>query len=101
MNRLPSNAALAQTCVLHARGVPGAHVIVREDGRPIPESVIEQAAALAAWFSPQRDEARVTVDVTQRRHVRRIRGAGQGMVSYRNEHTLSVRPRSPDSVARH
>ena len=86
---------------LHARGVPGAHVIVREDGRPIPESVIEQAAALAAWFSPQRDEVRVTVDVTQRRHVRRIRGAGQGMVSYRNEHTLSVRPRSPDSVARH
>ena len=86
---------------LHARGMPGAHVIVRDDGRPVPEPVIEQAAALAAWFSPQRDEARVPVDVTQRRHVRRIRGAGQGMVSYRNERTLMVRPLSLETFKRH
>ncbi len=85
---------------LHARGLPGAHVIVREDGRPVPETVIEQAAALAAWFCPARAENRVSVDVTLRRHVRRIRGASQGMVSYRNERTLVVRPQSPDAFAR-
>ncbi|MCE2490460.1 MAG: NFACT family protein [Anaerolineae bacterium] len=82
---------------LHARGVPGAHVLVRNDGRPVPELVLEQAAGLAAWFSPQRHERSVAVDVTARRHVRRIQGAGPGVVSYRNERTLRVRPRPPEA----
>lgn len=86
---------------LHARGVPGAHVIVSHDGRAIPDEVLERAAGLAAWFSPQRQEGSVAVDVTARRHVRRIRGAGPGMVSYRNERTLRVRPRSPEAAADH
>ncbi|MCY3946462.1 MAG: NFACT RNA binding domain-containing protein [Anaerolineaceae bacterium] len=86
---------------LHARGVPGAHVIVRNDGRPIPDEVLEQAAGLAAWFSPQRQERSVAVDVTARRHVRRIQGAGPGLVSYRNERTLRVRPRSPEAALDH
>ncbi len=86
---------------LHARGIPGAHVIVRNDGRPIPDEVLERAAGLAAWFSPQRDERSVAVDVTPRRHVRRIQGAGPGMVSYRNERTLRVRPRSPEALSDH
>ncbi len=86
---------------LHARGVPGAHVLVRNDGRPIPDMVLEQAAGLAAWFSPQRHERRVAVDVTARRHVRRIQGAGPGMVSYRNERTLRVRPRPPEATSNH
>lgn len=86
---------------LHARGVPGAHVLIRHDGRPVPDHVLDQAAALAAWFSPRRDERRVAVDVTQRRNVRRIHGAGPGMVSYRNERTLNVQPRSPEALTPH
>ncbi len=76
---------------LHARGVPGAHVIVRwrqpggED-----EETIETAAALAAWYSAARDSGTVDVDVTQRRHVRKIKGAGPGMVTYRQERTIAV-----------
>lgn len=77
---------------LHARGVPGAHVIVRYDGRPFPEAVIERAAALAAYYSAHQAEARVDVDVTERRFVRRMRGAGPGMVTYRGERTVAVRP---------
>ena len=86
---------------LHARAVPGAHVIVRTDGRPVPDDVVEEAAALAAWFSPQRHESRAPVDVTRRRHVRRIRGAGPGVVSYRHERTLAARPRLPDNASSH
>jgi predicted ribosome quality control (RQC) complex YloA/Tae2 family protein len=40
----------------------------------------------------------VSVDVTQRRYVRRIRGAGPGMVTYRNERTLHVPPKSEDAL---
>lgn len=82
---------------LHARGVPGAHVIIKADGRAVPDRVIEQAAGLAAYYSASRSESRAPVDVTERRHVRKIKGAAVGMVTYRNETTRMV---SPESAAR-
>lgn len=77
---------------LHARGVPGSHIILRTR-IPTDEpdaDVVERAASLAAWYSQSRDSGNVDVDVTQRRHVRKIRGAGPGMVTYRNEYTILV-----------
>ncbi|WP_347711005.1 Rqc2 family fibronectin-binding protein [Thermalbibacter longus] len=82
---------------LHARGLAGAHVVVHWAG-PEDPAVLETAAALAAWYSDGRGSSRVPVDVTQRRYVRRIPGAGPGLVSYRNERTLHVRPQSPESL---
>ncbi len=79
---------------LHARGVPGAHVVIKIDGRKIPESVIEQAASLAAYYSASRNEGKVLVDVTRCMYVRKIKGAAPGMVTYRNEETRSVVPSS-------
>lgn len=77
---------------LHARGVPGSHVILKSAGREVPPEVIEQAAALAAYYSQARGSTEVAVDVTERRHVRRLSGARPGLVSYRNERTLHVKP---------
>jgi predicted ribosome quality control (RQC) complex YloA/Tae2 family protein len=77
---------------LHARGVPGAHVIIKYDGRHVPDDVIEGAAAIAAHYSKLRGETSVSVDVTRVKYVNRIRGAGRGMVTYRNERTLVVEP---------
>lgn len=86
---------------LHARGLPGSHVIVKSGGRNIPLEVIRQAAELAAYYSAGRNDTSVEVDVTECRHVRTIRGGKPGMVRYKNEHTLMVTPRpdrpSPDS----
>jgi predicted ribosome quality control (RQC) complex YloA/Tae2 family protein len=78
---------------LHVRDVPGAHVIIKSDGRAIPEAIVERAAGLAAYFSPLRGEGKAPVDVTQRIHVRKIKGAAPGMVTYRNERTIMVMPR--------
>ncbi len=83
---------------LHARGVPGAHVIIKHDGRRIPESVIEAAAALAAHYSASRSEGKVLVDVTLRRHVKKIKGARLGMVTYSHEEPRTVAPRSAADV---
>ncbi|MGH9175080.1 MAG: NFACT RNA binding domain-containing protein, partial [Vicinamibacterales bacterium] len=82
---------------LHARNMPGAHVILRANGQ-MSEDTIERAAALAAWYSDGRNATSVPVDVTERRHVRKIRGSGPGMVTYRNERTLNVRPRSEQEL---
>jgi predicted ribosome quality control (RQC) complex YloA/Tae2 family protein len=85
---------------LHARGVPGSHVILR---LRVPvaepdEDALETAAALAAWYSGSRESGSVEVDVTQRRHVRKIKGGGPGMVTYRNERTIAVRPADEDAL---
>ena len=84
---------------LHARDKPGSHVIIRNDGRPIPDEVIRRAAELAAYYSAGRDDTTVDVDITQRRYVRLIRGGKPGMVTYKNERTLTVRPRGWDDQA--
>jgi len=75
---------------LHARGVPGAHVILR-DGQS--EAAVERAAQLAAAHSAARDATAVEVDVTRRRYVKKIPGAAPGLVRYANERTLRVSPR--------
>jgi predicted ribosome quality control (RQC) complex YloA/Tae2 family protein len=83
---------------LHARDVPGSHVILRTGGRePSPES-LETAARLAAYYSNARNSTTVPVDITERRHVRKLKGAGPGMVTYRNETTLQVHPASEEDL---
>jgi predicted ribosome quality control (RQC) complex YloA/Tae2 family protein len=77
---------------LHAHNLPGSHVIVKHDGRPIPDEVVQRAARLAAYYSAARGDTSVEVDVTRRRYVRPIRGGRPGMVTYKNEETLTVKP---------
>lgn len=77
---------------LHARGVPGSHVIIRSGGRPVSAATLHQAAALAAAYSAARASTTVIVAYTQRRHVRRIKGGGPGLVTVSNEQTIQVRP---------
>jgi predicted ribosome quality control (RQC) complex YloA/Tae2 family protein len=77
---------------LHARGVPGSHVIVRGNGREPSDAALERAAAVAAWYSKNRTSGKVEVDLARRRDVRKIKGAGPGMVTYRNERTVLVSP---------
>jgi predicted ribosome quality control (RQC) complex YloA/Tae2 family protein len=75
---------------LHARGVPGAHVILRAAGRETPRSSLLYAARLAALNSQARGARRVEVDYTLRKHVRKIGGGPPGLVTYKLEKTLAV-----------
>ena len=77
---------------LHARGVPGAHVIIKSGGRPVADNVLQRAASLAAYYSASRGEGHVEVDSTERRHVRKIKGGKAGMVTYRNESVIEAVP---------
>jgi predicted ribosome quality control (RQC) complex YloA/Tae2 family protein len=77
---------------LHARNVAGAHTVIVRAGREISESAIEEAAALAAYYSSARSDTRVEVVVTPRRNVQRVRGGHAGMVTVRSSKTLTVTP---------
>lgn len=77
---------------LHARGVPGAHVIIKAGGREIPRTTIDQAAGLAAYYSQARGSTSVPIDYTLQRHVRHMKHGGPGMVIYEREHTIYAQP---------
>jgi predicted ribosome quality control (RQC) complex YloA/Tae2 family protein len=77
---------------LHARGLPGAHVIVKSAGGPVPDRTLREAAALAAYYSQARESGSVPVDYTEQRYVRHMKGGGPGMVIYERERTLQVAP---------
>ncbi len=84
--------ATANDIWLHARGVPGAHVIIKTGGRDIPRSTLEQAASLAAYYSQARGSTSVPVDYTLQRHVRHMKSGGPGMVIYEREKTIQAAP---------
>jgi len=76
---------------LHAKGVAGSHVIVKRGGRrEIPERVVDRAARLAAVHSKARGERRVEVWVTEVKHVRKPKGAPDGLVNVAQGATLTV-----------
>lgn len=79
---------------LHARDIPGAHVVIQSDS-DVPDRTLEQAAGLAAYFSGARASTSVEVIVTQRRYVRKIAGGPPGLVNYRNERTVRAAPLAP------
>jgi predicted ribosome quality control (RQC) complex YloA/Tae2 family protein len=82
---------------LHARGVAGAHLILQVASRAPDQATIQRAAAIAAHHSEARGSASVAVDVTERRHVRKIKGGAPGAVTYTGERTINVAP-SPYSA---
>ncbi len=80
---------------LHARGMPGAHVILSAGSGAVSDAAIEGAARIAAHYSAGRDAGKVPVDVARRRFVRRVRGGRPGQVVYSNERTINVVPGLP------
>ena len=82
---------------LHARGVPGAHVVIRLAGRTAtaPEAAIEVAARIAAYFSDARTQSLAPVIVAERKHVRPVKGGPAGAVRVDRERVLLVTPGLP------
>ena len=97
--QLTFKRANPQDIWLHARDVPGAHVVIRDDGRRIKPELLREAASVAAHYSQRREDSRVLVDYTRVKYVRAIKGAGAGMVTYRNEKSLIVQPRDESILA--
>lgn len=84
----------------HARGVPGAHIILKARRADPPKASIELAARLAAQNCAMRLDGRVDVDYTRRKYVRKIPGAAPGRVTYRQESTLAIDLANADDPTR-
>ena len=77
---------------LHARGVTGAHVLVRlAKGTQCPPETLVDAATLAGHFSDLRGEAIVDVLYTPRRFVHKRKGSSVGSVTLGSEKVIALR----------
>jgi len=79
---------------LHAAGVAGAHVVVRnpENLDRLPRETLRHAAALAAAGSKQRHGGQVAVHVCRCADVSKPRGLAPGKVEIRRYVTIKARP---------
>jgi predicted ribosome quality control (RQC) complex YloA/Tae2 family protein len=77
-------------------GTPGSHVVVRNpEGAEVPRTVLEAAAAAAAWYSKARGSPKVEVDYCRAADVSKPRGAPAGLVELARYKTVKVRPQAP------
>lgn len=77
---------------LHARGVTGAHVVVRlEKGKAPDQETLLDAAHLALHFSDARGAPQADVAYTRVKHVRKPKGSAPGAVTYSQEKVLLLR----------
>ncbi|WP_125707900.1 NFACT RNA binding domain-containing protein [Lacticaseibacillus porcinae] len=75
---------------LHAKDVPGSHVIISSPN-PSDKTLLE-AANLAAYFSKSRASANVKVDWIEVKKIRKPNGARPGFVVYEGQRTVVVTP---------
>jgi predicted ribosome quality control (RQC) complex YloA/Tae2 family protein len=75
---------------LHAKDVPGSHVIV-DSNNPSDKTLLE-AANLAAYFSRSQNSANVQVDYIPVKRIKKPNGAVPGYVIYTGQKTLAVTP---------
>jgi predicted ribosome quality control (RQC) complex YloA/Tae2 family protein len=81
---------------LHARGVPGSHVVIRGAGQAPDAETVRMAAQLAAYHSGARGDAAVAVIVTRKRFVQRAPGGKVGQVLVKQEEqVVTVRGELP------
>jgi len=77
---------------LHARGYPGAHVVVPlKRDQDCPSELLVDAAHLAAQFSDARGEGVVEITYVPRKFVRKPKGSAPGAVVVEREKVLSLR----------
>ncbi len=92
-DRLVTRLSRGEDLWLHAHRIPGAHVIIRNPRRQaVSEAVLREGALLAAFYSKGRRDARVSVDYTLRKYVRKGPGFRPGMVTFTHGQTITVTP---------
>jgi len=81
----------------HARGSSGSHVILRvASSKGVPsKKARDQAAGIAAYYSKMKKAKHVPVAMTERKYVRKPKGAAPGTVVLEREQTIFAQPALP------
>ena len=72
----------------HAKGIPGSHVIVKTEGRELPDKTFEEAGRLAAHYSKGSKSEKVEIDYLKRKDVKKPNGSKPGFVVYYTNYSM-------------
>ncbi|SFI02316.1 Predicted component of the ribosome quality control (RQC) complex, YloA/Tae2 family, contains fibronectin-binding (FbpA) and DUF814 domains [Pseudobutyrivibrio sp. OR37] len=76
----------------HTKKIHGSHVIVKTNGKELPDSTYEYAAELAAYYSSGRDSDKVEIDYLQKKNVKKPASSVAGFVVYYTNYSLMATP---------
>lgn len=76
----------------HAKGIPGSHVIVKTNGKELPDQTFEEAGRLAAYYSKGRNTEKVEIDYTEKKNVKKVNGGKPGFVIYHTNYSMLIEP---------
>ena len=76
----------------HAKGIPGSHVIVKTNGKELPDRTFEEAGRLAAYYSKGRNTEKVEIDYTEKKNVKKVNGGKPGFVIYHANYSMLIEP---------
>ncbi len=74
----------------HAKKIPGSHVIIRTNGKEVPDTTFEEAARLAAFYSKGRGTDRVEIDYLIKKNVKKPAKAKPGFVVYYTNYSMVI-----------
>lgn len=92
--KLTLKTARGKDLWFHTKNAPGSHVVVMSEGADIPLATQNEAAMLAVWHSSQKNGAKVPVDYTQVKNIRKTGDLPPGMVLYEHYETAYVTPQA-------
>lgn len=91
-DKLTLHTARGKDLWFHTKNAPGSHTVVMSEGRDIPNATKNEAAQLAVLHSSQAAGAKVAVDYTEVKNIRKTGDLKPGMVLYERYETAYVTP---------
>ncbi|MFQ7394096.1 MAG: hypothetical protein ACLRMX_02385 [Lachnospira eligens] len=88
MTNLPSRQATVMTGGFTPSRCQGSHVLLKTDGKEVPDRTFEEAASLAAYYSKGREQEKVEVDYVLKKEVKKPAGAKPGFVVYYTNYSM-------------
>ncbi len=97
---LVSRYASGEDVWFHVKDAPGSHALIKVAGKKqaLTEKTIEEAAAIAAFYSKAKGSSKVEVIYAEARHVKKPKGAKPGMVTVKEYKGIVVKPGLPEEV---
>ncbi len=96
-DELTMRFAKANDLWFHVRGISGSHAVIRiEKGQKPGKHIIEKAASITAYYSKMRNAGLTPVAYTEKKYVRKPKGANPGQVLISKEKVVQVVPGLPE-----
>lgn len=77
---------------LHVKDLHGSHVLIKSNGKEIPDKVIQTASEIAGYYSEGKQNYKIAVDYCEKRFVKKNPSGVKGAVIYTNYKTAYITP---------